>query len=95
VSDAPRRLDGVARAHIGDVRPRGVYASIMRSQHRHRSQEIIFRGKVADTIQKFFGGTGASAVLNGRAITSAFFANASPRPLYARFLEKPSTGGGD
>ena len=66
----------------------------MRSQHRHRSQEITFRGKVSDTVQKFYGGTGAGAVLNGRAITSAFFANTSPRPLHARFLEKPSTGGG-
>jgi hypothetical protein len=74
--------------------PEGCTLRVMRSQHRHRSQEITFRGKVADTIQKFSGGTGNQTPLNARAITSAFFALGSPRPLYARFLEKPSTGGG-
>jgi hypothetical protein len=66
----------------------------MRSQHRHRSQEITFRAKVNATIQKSYGGTGGPAVLNCREITSAFFADTSPRPLHARFLEKPSVVGG-
>lgn len=66
----------------------------MHTRHLHRSQEIVFANKVANTIQKSYGGTGTGAVLNCREITSAFFAISSPRPLHARFLEKPSTGGG-
>lgn len=61
----------------------------MRTRHRHRSQEIVFRAKVNDAIQKSYGGTGSTAVNNGAPITAAFTCLTSQCPLAARFLEKP------
>lgn len=62
----------------------------MRTRHRHRSQEIVFRANVNEAIQRYSGGnTGETAVDNGVAITAAFTCLTSQSPIAARFLANP------